>query len=180
MIPDERIEKTILLIRGQKVIIDADLAELYGVTTKRLNEQVRRNRSRFPEDFILQLTTEEKSEVVANCDHLSKLKFSKTLPYAFTEHGAIMAASILNAPRAIEASIFVVRAFVKLREMLATHKELAQKLLELEQRLEDHDEHIQTIFNAIRQLMTKTESPRKKIGFTVKEKQKAYGKETKN
>ena len=91
MIPDERIEKTILLIRGQKVIIDADLAELYGVTTKRLNEQVRRNRSRFPEDFIFQLTTEEKSEVVANCDHLSKLKFSKTLPYAFTEHGAIMA-----------------------------------------------------------------------------------------
>jgi len=160
--------------------MDADLAELYGVTTKRLNEQVRRNRSRFPEDFIFQLTTEEKSEVVANCDHLSKLKFSKTLPYAFTEHGAIMAASILNAPRAIEASIFVVRAFVKLREMLATHKELAQKLLELEQRLEDHDEHIQTIFNAIRQLMTTTESPKKKIGFTAREKQKAYGKETKN
>ena len=180
MIPDERIEKTILLIRGQKVIINADFAELYGVTTKRLNEQVRRNRSRFPEDFIFQLTTEEKSEVVANCDHLSKLKFSKTLPYAFTEHGAIMAASILNAPRAIEASIFVVRAFVKLREMLATHKELAQKYLELEQRLEDHDEHIQTIFNAIRQLMTTTESPRKKIGFTAREKQKAYGKETKN
>jgi hypothetical protein len=179
MIPDERIEKTILLIRGKKVIIDADLAELYGVTTKRLNEQVRRNRSRFPEDFIFQLTTEEKAEVVANCDHLSKLKFSKTLPYAFTEHGAIMAASILNAPRAIEASIFVVRAFVKLREMLATHKELAQKLLELEQRLEDHDEHIQTIFNAIRQLMTTTESPRKKIGFTVKEKQKAYAKKMK-
>lgn len=180
MIPDERIEKTILLIRGKKAIIDADLAELYGVTTKRLNEQVRRNRSRFPEDFIFQLTTEEKSEVVANCDHLSKLKFSKTLPYAFTEHGAIMAASILNAPRAIEASIFVVRAFVKLREMLATHKELAQKFLELEQRLEGHDEHIQTIFNAIRQLMTPTESPRKKIGYTAREKQKAYGKETKN
>jgi len=91
-----------------------------------------------------------------------------------------MAASILSAPRAIEASIFVVRAFVKLREMLATHKELAQKLLELEQRLGDHDENIQTIFNAIRQLMTTTESPRKKIGFTAKEKQKAYGKETKN
>ena len=90
-----------------------------------------------------------------------------------------MAASILNAPRAIEAIIFVVRAFVKLREMLATHKELAQKLLELEQRLEDHDEHIQTIFNAIRQLMTTTESPRKKIGFTVKEKQKAYVKRAK-
>jgi len=156
--------------------MDADLAELYGVTTKRLNEQVRRNRSRFPEDFIFQLTTEEKSEVVANCDHLSKLKFSKTLPYAFTEHGAIMVASILNAPRAIEASIFVVRAFVKLREMLATHKELAQKLLELEQRLEDHDEQIQAIFEAIRQLMTPPDKKgKKRIGFTVKEKQKIYG-----
>ncbi len=180
MIPDERIEKTILLIRGQKVIIDADLAELYGVTTKRLNEQVRRNRSRFPEDFIFQLTTEEKSEVVAICDHLSKLKFSKTLPYAFTEHGAIMAASILNTPRAIETSIFVVRVFVKLREMLATHKELAQKLLDLEKRFEGHDEQIQTIFEAIRQLMAPPDKKVKKIGFTAREKQKAYGKETKN
>ena len=180
LIPVELIERIIIVIRGKKVIMDADLAELYGVTTKRLNEQVRRNRSRFPEDFIFQLTTEEKSEVVANCDHLSKLKFSKTLPYTFTEHGAIMAASILNAPRAIEASIFVVRAFVKLREMLATHKELAQKLLELEQRLEDHDEQIQAIFEAIRQLMTSPDKKGKKgIGFMVKEKQKAFGKKTK-
>jgi len=179
VIPYERIEKTILLIRGKKVIMDADLAGLYGVTTKRLNEQVRRNRSRFPEDFIFQLTTEEKSEVVANCDHLSKLKFSKTLPYAFTEHGAIMAASILKAPRAIEASIFVVRAFVRLREMLSTHKELSRKLSDLEQRIEGHDEQIQAIFEAIRQLMAPSDKKVKKIGFTVKEKQKAYVKKAK-
>jgi len=163
IIPVERVETAILLIRGQKVILAADLSRLYGVTTKRLNEQVRRNRDRFPKDFIFRLTTEEKSEVVANCAHLSKLKFSKTLPYAFTEHGAIMAASVLNTPRAIEASIFVVRTFVKLREMLATNKQLAQKLVELERRFEDHDHQIQAIFEAIRQLMTPPEKPRKKI-----------------
>ena len=100
MIPDERIEQTILLIRGQKVIIDADLAGLYGVTTKRLNQQVRRNSGRFPEDFMFRLTQKEKDEVVANCNHLSRLRFSPALPHAFTEHGAIMAASVLNTPRA--------------------------------------------------------------------------------
>jgi len=104
----EHIEQVILLIRGQKVILAADLAGLYGVTTKRLNEQVKRNRERFPEDFLFQLTTEEKNELVANCDHLSNLKFSPKLPYAFTEHGAIMAASVLNSEQAIETSIFVV------------------------------------------------------------------------
>ena len=108
-------------------MIDADLAKLYGVATKRLNEQIRRNRDRFPNDFMFRLTAREKSEVVANCDHLSQLKFSTVLPYAFTEHGAIMAASVLNTRRAIDASIFVVRAFVKLREMLATHKEFGSK-----------------------------------------------------
>ena len=105
-VPEERVEETILYIKGKRVILDADLAWLYGVTTKRLNEQVRRNRGRFPEDFIFQLSTEEKAEVVANCDHLSNLKFSRTLPYAFTEHGAIMAASVLNTPlRGLAADI---------------------------------------------------------------------------
>ena len=179
-IPAEAIASKIYFIRRQKVMLDRDLAELYGVATKRLNEQVRRNAKRFPEDFMFQLTSEEKNEVVAICDHLSKLKFSKTLPYAFTEHGAIMAASILNTPRAIETSIFVVRVFVKLREMLATHKELAQKLLDLEKRFEGHDEQIQAIFEAIRQLMAPPDKKLKKIGFTAREKQKAYGKETKN
>ncbi|GAG13577.1 unnamed protein product, partial [marine sediment metagenome] len=140
IIPIEQVEKTILLIRGQKVILDTDLAKLYGVTTKRLNEQVKRNRDRFPEDFMFQLTHQEKVDVVAKCDHLSRLKFSPALPHAFTEHGAIMAASVLNTPRAVEASIFVVRVFVRLREMITAHKELARKLSELEGHLRDHDQ----------------------------------------
>jgi hypothetical protein len=132
IIPMERIERAILLIRGQKVMLDADLAALYGVTTKRLNEQVKRNRDRFPEDFMFQLTDEEKEKVVANCDHLKKLKFSPSLPYAFTEHGAVMLASILNSAVAVEVSIQVVRTFNRLREYVAHHKALAQKLDVLE------------------------------------------------
>ena len=131
------------------------------------------------EDFMFQLTTKEKAEVVANCNHLSQLKFSPALPHAFTEHGAIMAASVLNTPRAIEASIFVVRAFVRLRQMLVTHKDLALKLSELERKIEKHDESIEAIFEAIRQLMTPPEKPRKKIGFDIKERRAAYGKRTK-
>ena len=163
----EHVGKTILTIRGHKVILDADLASLYGVNTKRLNQQVRRNSDRFPEDFLFQLTAEEKAEVVANCDHLSNLKFSPALPLAFTEHGAIMAASVLNTQQAIEASIFVVRVFVRLREILAAHKRLAHKLKELEARVGDHDEQIQVIFEAIHQLMTPPDKPSKKIGFEV-------------
>lgn len=176
IVPVERVEKTILLTRSQKVILDADLARLYGVTTKRLNEQVKRNRDRFPADFMFQLSAEEKAEVVANCDHLSNLKFSKALPFAFTERGAIMAASVLNTPRAIEASIFVVRAFVSLRQMLATHKQLALKLRELERKIEGHDESIQAIFEAIQQLMTPPERTQRKIGFEIKEQRPGYGK----
>ena len=102
IVPVGKIEQRILLIRGEKVIIDTDLAEFYGVPTKRLNEQVKRNKARFPDDFMFQLSAKEKTEVVANCDHLSKLKYSKALPYAFTEHGSIMAASVLNSKRAVE------------------------------------------------------------------------------
>jgi hypothetical protein len=115
----KRIQQAILFIRGEKVMLDADLAVLYEVTTKRLNEQVKRNRDRFPEDFMFQLTEKEKAEVVANCDHLKRLKFSSTMPYAFSEHGAIMFATILNSPVAVQASIQIVRAFVRLRQMLA-------------------------------------------------------------
>jgi hypothetical protein len=172
----ERVERTILFIRGQKVILDADLAKIYDVTTKRLNQQVKRNRDRFPEDFMFQLTKEEKAEVVANCDHLSRLKFSPAFPYAFTELGAIMAASVLNTPTAIEASIFVVRAFVKLREMLASHKELERKLLALEKK---YDEQFGVVFEAIRALMSPPENPRKKIGFEVKEAAAGYQEGTK-
>ncbi|OGU73050.1 MAG: hypothetical protein A2V93_07260 [Ignavibacteria bacterium RBG_16_34_14] len=169
VIPIERIEKSILVIRSKKVMIDADLAVLYGVTTKRLNEQVKRNKGRFPEDFMFKLTKREKQEVVAKCDHLSRLKFSPVLPNAFTEHGAVMLASVLNSKRAIETSLLVVRAFVRLREILSTHKELASKLKELELRIETHDEQIMAIFEAINQLLTPPEKPIKKIGFIVGE-----------
>jgi hypothetical protein len=125
---------------------------------------------------MFQLTPEEKAEVVANCDHLSKLKFSPALPLAFTEHGAIMAATVLNSPRAIEMSTLVVRAFIKLREIFLSHKELVYKLAELEERLEGHDEQIQSIFEAIRQLMTPPERPRRRIGFEAKEAAAPYGK----
>ena len=171
LIPVEVIEQRILLIRGQRVMLDADLAGLYGTTTKRLNEQVKRNRGRFPEDFMFQLTKKEKAEVVAICDHLAKLKFSPVLPNAFTEHGAIMVASVLNTKRAIQVSVFVVRAFVKLREMLSTDKELAHKLAMLERKLQNHDESIRSLVVAIRQLMAppEPEPPKKRIGFLVEE-----------
>jgi len=165
-----KIEQRILLIRGEKVIIDADLAEFYGVPTKRLNEQVKRNKDRFPADFMFKLRGEEKAEVVANCDHLSKLKYSKALPYAFTEHGAIMVAGVLNSPRAIEVSVFIVRAFIKLRRTVAEHKELAKKIAELEYRLADHDDKIISLVRAIRKFVN-TEPPpkRRRIGFKTDE-----------
>jgi hypothetical protein len=160
------IQQRILLIRGVKVIIDADLAEFYGVQTRRLNEQVKRNRERFPGDFMFQLTADEKIELIANCDHLEKLKFSKALPFAFTEHGAIMAAAVLNSSRAVDVSIFVVRAFVQLREVIAGHGELARKIDELERTLSDHDEQILALVEAIKQLMDPKPLPKtRNIGF---------------
>jgi hypothetical protein len=169
VIPFERIEKRIFLIRNLKVMIDADLAELYGVTTKRLNEQVKRNKARFPEDFMFTLTKSEKQKLVANCDHLSRLKYSPALPKAFTEHGAVMLAVVLNSLKAIEMSLFVVRAFVKLREILSTHKELALKLKELELKIDSHDQQIQAIFDVINQLISPPEKPKRKMGFTIEE-----------
>lgn len=174
LLPNELIETRILLIRGQKVMIDSDLANLYGVTTKRLNEQVKRNKERFPLDFMFQLTNEEKLEAVAICDHLKNLKYSSVMPFAFTEHGAIMLASVLNSPRAVEASIYVVRAFVRLREILDSHKDLAQKLKELESKFEGHDEQIRDIIEAINQLLLPPEKPKRQIGFQVKEPKQKY------
>ena len=170
IIPAGKIEQRILLIRGEKVIIDADLAVFYGVPTKRLNEQVKRNKERFPEDFMFQLSTDEKSEVVAKCDHLEKLKFSKALPYAFTEHGAIMAASVLNSSQAAEVSIFIVRAFVKLRQAISEHKELTRKISQIEQHLSGHDEQINAIIKTIKQLIQPTPVAKKRrIGFDTDE-----------
>ena len=170
IVPVEKIERSILFIREEKVMLDVDLANLYGVTTKRLNEQVKRNRNRFPEDFMFQLTEKEKAEVVANCDHLKMLKFSPHLPYAFTEHGAIMLATVLNSPVAVQASIQVVRAFIKLREMMATHKEFARKLDEMEKK---YDAQFKIVFDTIRQLMSPPEKHKRKVGFLrEKERQK--------
>jgi len=163
----EEIQPRILLIRDQKVILDADLAILYGVTTKRLNEQVKRNLDRFPDDFMFQLTSEE-AEGMRSQNATSKTGRGgrRYQPYAFTEHGAMMAASVLNTPRAAEVSVYVVRAFIRLREIVATHKELAAKLAELERKVGTHDAAIQSLVAAIRQLLTPPPKPdRGKIGF---------------
>jgi len=160
----------IITIRNQKVIVDRDLAEIYGVETRRLNEQVKRNAERFPEDFMFQLTKEEADFWLRSRSQIAILKRGKNikyLPYAFTEHGAIMAANVLNSPQAVRMSVFVVRAFVKLREMLSTHKELGHKLAELERKLQNHDESIRSLVVAIRQLMKPTETKKRPIGFLV-------------
>lgn len=157
----------ILQLRGQRVMLDADLAELYGVTTKRLNEQVKRNTDRFPEDFMFQLNLEEKAEVVANCDHLGQLKFSSSLPYAFTEHGTLMLANVLKSSRAVEVSLLVVRAFVQIREMLSAHKDISAKLDQIERKLSSHDQAIAGLIDAIRQLMNPPTPVRRGIGFTA-------------
>jgi len=166
-IPVERIERIILFIRGEKVILDSDLAALYGVETRRLNEQIRRNNSRFPKDFMFQLSHEE-FEILKSQFATSRSGWGgrRKLPLAFTEHGAIMAASVLNTPRAVEMSVYVVRAFVRLRSILAAHKELAAKVAELETRLGTHDKQIIAIVEAIKQLMAPPAKSRKrKIGF---------------
>jgi hypothetical protein len=146
-------------------MLDADLAEVYGTTTKALNQAVRRNRDRFPGEFLFQLSRREKHEVVTNCDHLRKLKYSPNLPFAFTEYGAVMVANVLNSPIAVQASIAVVRAFLRFREVLGTHRKLAVKLLGLEKRVGEHDDEITALFEAIRQLMQPPARPARHIGF---------------
>ena len=166
----ETIQQRILLIRDEKVVMDADLAEFCGVPTKRLNEQVKRNKDRFPEDFVFQLDVAEKTEVVAKCDHLSKLKYSSVLPYAFTEHGCLMVAGVLNTPRAVQMSLFVVRAFIQMRRTLIESKELAIRLKELERRLTGHDSQIRSLIDTVKQLMAPSTVPkRRRIGFQKEE-----------
>ena len=166
MQPVEHIASRIFVVRGQRVMVDADPGLLYGVTTKQLNQQVKRNRTRFPADLAFRLRAAEKREVVTNCDHLRRLKYSPTMPLVFTEHGALMAASVLNSPRAVEVGLFVVRAFVRMREVVSSHKELAGRLDELERKVGTHDRTIGTILQAIRQLTQPSEPPRRRrIGF---------------
>jgi hypothetical protein len=168
LVPMERIEQKIFFVRGQKVMLDADLAELYGVGTKVLNQAVKRNKDRFPEDFMFQLTAEEadvlRSQFVTSNVGRGGRRY---LPFAFTEHGTVMLASVLNSPQAIEVSVYVVRAFVRLREVLATHTELAHKLNELERKVGAHDEAIKSLVTAIRQLMQPPPTKRRRIGFQI-------------
>lgn len=154
----------ILEIRGKSVIIDRDLASLYDVTTKRLNEQVKRNKERFPEDFIFQITKEEKAEVVANCDHLQAIKYSNNLPYVFTEHGAIMAASVLRSEIAANVSVHVVRAFIQMREELQNYSELSKQVDHLE---EKYDAQFAAVFAALRELIDGHKQGNESIGFRL-------------
>jgi len=175
-IPVEQIEQAILLIRGQKVMLDADLAVLYSVSTKALNQAVKRNERRFPLDFMFRLTKEEKDELVTNCDRFERLKHSSSLPRAFTEQGVAMLSSVLNSERAIDVNIEIMRAFVRLRQMLSAHKDLERKIIALEKK---YDEQFKVVFDAIRALMAPTQKPKRKIGFEVKEPRARYGKKGK-
>jgi hypothetical protein len=168
-IPIERIKGAIYVIRGEKVMLDSDLAALYGVTTARLNQQVNRNIERFPEDFMFQLTNEEFKGLMLQVATSKKGRGGRRkLPLVFTEHGAIMAANVLNSKRAVRMSVFVVRAFVKLRETALGYKELAAKIAELERKVGTHDQAIASTITAIRQLMSSPARKRKQIGFRAK------------
>ncbi|MDP2794344.1 MAG: ORF6N domain-containing protein [Sulfurisoma sp.] len=163
----ETVARRILMIRERRVMLDVDLADLYGVETRALNQAVKRNQDRFPEDFMFRLTAAEKQEVITKCDHLARLKYSPNLPYAFTEHGALMLGNVLKSSRAVEVSLLVVRTFVELREMLAGHKELAAKLEQLERKVGSHDQTLAGLIDAIRGLMKQPELNRRGIGFTA-------------
>jgi len=176
LMPTELIQSKIMVIRGEKVMIDRDLAELYGVETKQLKRAVRRNLHRFPSDFMFELSREEYNSLRSQFGTLKRGTHSKFLPMAFTEQGVAMLSSALNSDRAIDVNIAIMRAFVQLRKISSSHKQLAQKLREIEARLEDHDESIDAIFEAIQQLMRPPEKPRKPIGFEVKEPKRRYGK----
>ena len=172
--PVQRIEEMIFLIRGQRVMLDFDLARVYGVTTKRLKEQFRRNAERFPHDFAFELTNQELTQMRSQIVTASKRNI-RHVPVAFTEHGALMLASVLNSPVAVAASVRVVRAFILMREQMVAHKELAGKLADLEQRVGAHDAAIQDLFEAIRRLVEPPLSEkRREIGFHVRETAPSY------
>ncbi len=171
IVPVEIIEQRIFLLRGEKVMIDRHLAELYGVDTRTLNQAVKRNIERFPDGFMFQLTNEEREEVITNCDNLAPLRFARTLPYAFTEQGVAMLSSVLKSKRAIQVNIQIMKTFVALRQMFADNKELSKRLDELERK---YDTQFKVIFDALRQLMKPPEPPKRRIGFAVEEKQVEY------
>jgi hypothetical protein len=168
IIPVEAIARAIYALRGQRVLLDRDLAALYGVETRALNQAVKRNGARFPSDFMFQLTRQEIGRISQSVTSLSQLKFSKQVR-AFTEEGVAMLSSVLNSERAVQVNIAIMRAFVKLRETLETNRELARKFAELQARVGKHDEEIGAIIEAIRQLMAPPKKPRREIGFHVRE-----------
>ncbi len=165
IIPIEVVSQRIFLIRGQKVMLDADLAELYGIKTMVLNQAVKRNIGRFPPDFMFRLSLDEKSEVITNCDNLSRLKYSAKLPYAFTEHGVAMLSSVLRSPRAVQMNIMIVRAFIKIREILASNKDLAQRIEELQKEQKIQNKHINAIYDMLDKLTMEPKRPNNPIGF---------------
>ena len=168
LIRQEIIEQKIFVVRGHKVMVDRDLAELYGVETKYLNRQVRRNKLRFPSEFMFQLNKKEKNELVTICHRFETMKHSTMLPYVFTEHGVAMLASVLNSERAIKIGIIIVKTFVKLRQILSNQKDFSFKLRELEKRIEQHDADIEAILTAIKQLLEPPSVKEKKIiGFRM-------------
>jgi hypothetical protein len=172
LIQPEQVEHAILLIRGQRVMLDRDLAALYGVETKNLNKAVRRNLVRFPADFMFQLTLDEAQACAGSRFQFGTLKRGqniKYLPQVFTQEGVAMLSSVLRSPRAVQVNIAIMRVFVRLRDTLALHKELAHKLAELERKIEGHDTNIRTLFDAIRELATPHATPRREIGYHVKE-----------
>lgn len=168
LIPQELIEQKIFLIRGKRVMLDRDLADLYGVETKYLNRQVRRNIQRFPEEFCFRLNIQEKIELVTICHRFKTMKHSTSLPYVFTEHGVAMLASVLNSERAVKISIVIIKTFVKLREIIYTHKEVLLRLQALEVKYANHDNKIIEIFKAIQQLLQPPKNSRIIAGFRTK------------
>ena len=168
LVPPEKIENNIFLLRGKRVMLDKDLAELYRVSTKVLNQAVKRNIERFPEDFMFQLTKEEAYSSRSQIVTLKPGQNIKYLPYAFTEQGVAMLSSVLNSKRAIQVNIQIMRIFTKLREIIARNKEIEQRLSQLENKTGRHDKEIQSIFEAIRQLTSpQLAKPKRKIGFSV-------------
>ena len=174
IIPAKAVFRAIQFVRGQKVLLDRDLAQLYGVTTGNLNKAVKRNRDRFPSDFMFQLTGEEARGLIFQFGIPKRRGGRRHPPYAFTEQGVAMLSSVLSSERAVKVNIAIMRAFVKLRQSLETNRQLAQKFAELERRVGKHDDEIDAIIEAIRQLMAPPTTPRREIGFHVREKATRY------
>ena len=169
LVPAEQVERLIHLVRGEKVLLDTDLAMLYGVTTGNLNKAVKRNQQRFPPDFMFQLTDAEAMALIFQSGRSNQRGGRRHNPYAFTEQGVAMLSSVLRSERAVQVNVAIMRAFVSLRRMLAANDTLARKLAELEGRLEGHDQAIKSLFDAIRQLAAPPAKPRREIGFHIKE-----------